>query len=79
MFIPCDVNEAITRKLKIEGAWSLNDRGEFEMQYKEEDAGIKGMLTIDEESEDIDQLIIKQADNRTKKFGRFDPSQLNCS
>jgi hypothetical protein len=79
MFIPCDVNEAITRNLKMEGAWSLNDLGEFEMQFKEKNAGIKGMLTIDEESEDIDQLIIRQADDRTRKFGRFDRSQLNCN
>ncbi len=78
MFIPCDVNEKITKNLKIEGTWSLNDRGEFAMQYKEENIAIKGMLTIDEESKDIDQLIIKQADNKTQKYGRLDRSRLNC-
>ncbi|MDP1635008.1 MAG: hypothetical protein Q8L69_10050 [Gallionellaceae bacterium] len=79
MYIPCDINEKFTKDMKITGTWNLNDRGEFEAQFKQKSVGIKGMLMIDEESEDIDQLIITQTNNMTKKFGRFDRSQLNCN
>lgn len=78
LFIPCNVNEKITKDLKLTGTWSLNDRGEFETQFKEKNAAIGGMLTIDEESEDIDQLIVKQGDNTSRRFGRLDRSQVIC-
>lgn len=82
--IPCDINEeinTINKKLRLGGQWKLTDDGFFSLPLQLDgiDVSIKGQLLFDEQSDEIDHLVIAQAKDKSTKFGRFSRSLLNCN
>lgn len=79
LYIPCDINEKVTKDTKITGTWSVSDNSEIDVRFEVNDAGFKGKLTIDEESEEADLLLVKQNDGSVKRFVRFDQTRFQCN
>lgn len=83
--IPCDVNEKLNTKLRLEGRWKLTDKSFFSLSLKGKegdeviDLSIEGKLRLDEKSDEIDHLIVTQTNDKSTKYGRFNRSLLNCN
>lgn len=82
MTVPCDVDERANSKLRLNGQWKLTDKGYFSLHFMFEGKEMpfsSGELQLDDQSDEIDHLIIKQIDGKSVNFGRFNRSLLNCN
>ena len=78
--IPCDIDETLNMKLNAVGRWELSDDGHFALplMIQGDDVSIVGQVRIDEESDEIDHLVVDSENEAVFRFGRFDPVLLKC-
>ena len=78
--IPCEINETLHMKINAIGRWDLSEEGHFTLpqMIQGDDVSIMGRLRTDEESDEIDHLVVDRENERLFQFGRFDQG-ISCA